>query len=383
MLQKAIKHKDDFALIAFFSVLVRIVAFFVLMSLPLHDHKGNVVSPLVEQKGIDTPFYQKAAQQYREFGFSILYTKTENFYKNPSTEYDGMSPLPIFPLLLILFDYQAGNTLPLATLYLVISCLLCIVWLSWLKNNGCPKIGLWLFTIIPNPIYFMLAVGTDLPFALLFSLFFVTYFSKEPKNKIWIISLLLLCFLRPNALSVAAFVVFDQVQKGINTQAKFKFFMFSLFVLGITVIGIFVLPYFLVYLDLSRDFTYFGISNAEYLTGIYSQLPKLLDIGFSFITFIFAKLLYFCGLRPSYSDISLPIVFLRSFVGIFLLPGIINIMFLKEKKLALLIILFMLPIFLGATQDRYHLAIFPILYFYGIQFYQLIWRRIIYRYHDQ
>ena len=370
-MNQLVYYLNKFSLIALASVLVRVAAFILFMFINLENHKGQVVSPLVEQKGIDTAFYQEAAEQYKTYGWSILYKKTEDFYKDPSTEYSGMSPMPLFPLLLILFDYQDGNTLPLALLYLIFCCILCLIWLRWLKDNGCPSIGLWLFTIIPNPIYFMVAVGTDLPFALLFSIFFVSYFSKNRNNAVWISALILLFLMRPNSISIGLFVILDQLLKDFNFGKTLKLITLSLMALIVTVLGVFSLPYFVVYLDLSKDFTYFGISNAEYINGIYTFLPDIVNKLFSIVTFIFAKILYFCGLRPSYSDISTEIVLIRAFVGIFLLPGLIYIFLSKKRSLQLLIFIYMLPIFIGATQDRYHLSIFPILYLYGIQLYEI------------
>lgn len=370
-MNQLVHYLNKFSVIALASVLVRVAAFILFMFINLENHKGQVVSPLVEQKGIDTAFYQEAAEQYKTYGWSILYKKTEDFYKDPSTEYSGMSPMPLFPLLLILFDYQDGNTLPLALLYLIFCCILCLIWLRWLKDNGCPSIGLWLFTLIPNPIYFMVAVGTDLPFALLFSIFFVSYFSKNRNNAVWISALILLFLMRPNSISIGLFVILDQLLKDFNFGKTLKLITLSLMALIVTVLGVFSLPYFVVYLDLSKDFTYFGISNAEYINGIYTFLPDIVNKLFSIVTFIFAKILYFCGLRPSYSDISTEIVLIRAFVGIFLLPGLIYIFLSKKRSLQLLIFIYMLPIFIGATQDRYHLSIFPILYLYGIQLYEI------------
>ena len=362
-------HK--FFVIAFASVLIRILAFIVFIYINLENHKGQIVSPLLEQQGIDTAFYQEAANQYKTYGWSILFKKTEDFYKDPSTEYSGMSPMPLFPLMLILFDYQDGNTLPLAILYLIFSCILCLIWLRWLKDNGCPTIGLWLFTIIPNPIYFMVAIGTDLPFALIFSIFFVSYFSKNKNNYVWILSLLLLFLMRPNSISIGIFVFLDQLIREFNFRKSAQFIILFLMALVVTIIAIFSLPYFLVYIDLSKDFTYFGITNAEYIDGIYAFLPDVVNKFFSMITFIFAKILYFCGLRPSYSDIPTEIVLIRAFVGIFLLPGLIYVFLSKNRSLQLLIFIYILPIFIGATQDRYHLSIFPILYLHGIQSYKI------------
>ena len=183
---------DKILVIAIASVAIRVVAFLFLMLFDVYDNKGNILSPLVEQHSIDTPFYQKTAEQYKNIGISILYSKIEDFYKNPNTDYDSMSAVPLFPLILIAFDYEENNTLPLAFLYLVFCCLTCIIWLSWLKENGCSTLGLWLFILIPNPIYYMVAIGTDLPFALLFSVFFVSYFSRTQKKSIWLTALFFL-----------------------------------------------------------------------------------------------------------------------------------------------------------------------------------------------
>ena len=369
------KYAENFLVIAVSAIVVRIVAFGLVMLFPIHSDNYNLVSPLIEHQGMDKHFYQKAADQYKTIGMSILYSKTEVFYKNPTTEYSGMSALPLFPLILIIFDYEQGNTIPLALAYLFFCCLMCLIWLRWLKDNGCSTLGLWLFIIVPNPIYYMLAIGTDLPFAVIFSVFFTTYFTKNKNNYMWIAALILLCLLRPNSISIGLFVILDQFLRGVNIENKLKLPLISVMALGVTIIGIFSLPYFVVYLDLSRDFTYFGVSNKEYIDGIFPKLPYILDKFLSIIVFLFAKLLYFCGLRPSYNpDLYLPLVFLRSFVGIFLLPGIIYIFLSNKWQLKQLTFLYILPFFMGATQDRYHLAIFPILYFYGLKQYEVIWK---------
>ena len=203
--------------------------------------------------------------------------------------------------------------------------------LIWLKENGCSTFGLWLFILIPNPIYFMLALGTDLPFALLFSVFFVSYFSKKQKKSIWLTAMFFLFLLRPNAVSVGLFVLVDQINRSLDKTKSLKLIFSFLILLGTLLLGVFSLPYFLVYFDLSRDFTYFGISNKEYFEGIYPNLMTAFDRILSFLTYLIAKILYFCGLRPSYSDIPIQILLLRSFVGIFLLPGLIYIFFTDKE----------------------------------------------------
>ena len=118
---------DKIFVIAIASIAIRVMAFFFVMFFNLYDDQGNRVSPLVEQLSIDTQFYKKAAEQYKDIGISILYSKTEDFYKDPNTDYDSMSPLPLFPLMLIAFDYEENNTLPLAFFYLILCCLTCII----------------------------------------------------------------------------------------------------------------------------------------------------------------------------------------------------------------------------------------------------------------
>ena len=80
------------------------------------------------------------------------------------------------------------------------------------------------------------------------------------------------------------------------------------------------------------------------------NLMNAFDHVLSFLTFLISKTLYFCGLRPSYSDIPTHILLLRSFVGIFLLPGLIYIFLSDKRDLKILIFLYILPIFIGAIR---------------------------------
>lgn len=368
-------YYNNFNILIGFSIIVRLTIFLLAMVFVINDHKGYVVSPLVVQKGIDTKFYQSAANHYKTIGISVLIEKTKAFYQapeiiveKPEASLSKISPLPLFPLTLIGFNYKTGNTLPLAIFYLFVSCILCYGWLKWLKQNNVPNWGLWTFAVIPNPVYFMLAISTDLLFAFLFFIFFVSYFNehRHSKNSFWIYSLIGMSLLRPNAISIILFVLWDKYFNDENSLIRDNRKLNLLIIVVTGILVVFTLPYFIYYVTFAKSFTYFGISNEEYLKGAFKAFPEVLDRIISLGSFILAKILYFVGLRPSYSDIPMHMLFLRSFVGIFLLPGFFYLYFYGDKRIKYLFSLYILPIFLGATQDRYHLPVMPILYFYGI-----------------
>jgi hypothetical protein len=369
----------DLNFIISFAILLRILVFILAIFINPQDQKKNSLSPLVEQKGIDTPFYQKAAEQYKNYGLTIIYKKTKSFLdelladssKASSVEPSEMSPLPLFPLTLIAFDYKQGNTLPLAILYLIMSIAFCIIWLKWLSENGLPKWSLWVFTIIPSPIYYMLAISTDMMFAFFFSIFFTSYFRTKNKENyyVWIFALICMTFLRPNVISVILFILFDKLffsKKKLNIKST-QFIFLAVAIL--TTLALVSLPYFLVPIGHNLEIDYFGIQHSEYFSGIFNELPHFLNKIISVISLILAKVFYFVGLRPSWSEIPDYILFIRSFTGIFLLPGILYLYIKGDIRIKILFGFFILPILLVVTQDRYNLPVFPILYFYGVIFF--------------
>jgi len=363
-----------------FAIFFRILVFILAIFINPQDQKKNSLSPLVEQKGIDTPFYQKAAEEYKNYGLRIIYKKTKFFLdelsadpsKASSVEPSKMSPLPLFPLTLIAFDYKQGNTLPLAILYLIMSIAFCIIWLKWLSEKGLPKWSLWIFTIIPGPIYYMLAISTDLMFALFFSIFFTSYFKTNNKEKdyVWIFALICMTFLRPNVISVILFVLFDKIffsKKTLNIKnIKFIFLANATFIIW----AIKSFHYFLVFIGHNLNIDYFGIQHSEYFEGIFNELPQFLNKVISVISLTLAKVFYFVGIRPSWSEIPGYVLFIRSFAGVFLLPGIIYLYIKGDTRIKILFSFFILPILLVVTQDRYNLPVLPILYFYGIIFFK-------------
>ena len=124
------------------------------------------------------------------------------------------------------------------------------------------------------------------------------------------------------------------------------------------------------------DTQYFGIRSSEYIAGMIGILPTWLDLLVSWGALAGAKVLYFVGLRPSYGETTMTLVFVRAAAGLVLLPGLIHIIFAMPRRQKLFVALFCLPIFLGPAQDRYNLPIFPLLFLHGALAYQALYKRL-------
>ena len=72
---------DKIFVIAIASIAIRVMAFFFVMFFNLYDDQGNRVSPLVEQLSIDTQFYKKAAEQYKDIEYLFYIPKPKIFTK--------------------------------------------------------------------------------------------------------------------------------------------------------------------------------------------------------------------------------------------------------------------------------------------------------------
>jgi hypothetical protein len=138
----------------------------------------------------------------------------------------------------------------------------------------------------------------------------------------------------------------------------------------------YLFPYFATEMSKVVSFKYFGIEETRYLHGLIPELFSWVDLPLSWTTLIAAKSAYFVGLRPSHAGIATPWLVLRSAAGLILLPGLVYGLFFASRRQRLFIWVFVFPIFLSSTQDRYNLAIQPLLFYFGILAYQDIWSRI-------
>ena len=100
-------------------------------------------------------------------------------------------------------------------------------------------------------------------------------------------------------------------------------------------------------------------------------VPAWISQPLSWLLFAISKLMHAVGLRPSYASVDAWLVVARALPGLLFMPGLIYLFFAAEKFERWFVFCFMLPIFIGASQERYLLALTPILLLWGV----LAWSR--------
>jgi hypothetical protein len=363
------------------AISARLVVYFGSMVWPIPNESLMPVSPLHTQVYLDFRFYLQSLEQYRSLSFLELLDKFISFYQRPFNEQFGhIIAGPVFPGLVGIFDYNPKNTLPLATFYLGTSCVLSFVWLKYLDANGVGFIWLIGLALAPNPIWFTLIVSPDILFAALVAFFHYFYFKKGRKftdGVFWLGFLLLILLTRPNGYSILLFVFIDfgyrlvRGDKDSLPGAAFFAILMALFAL-------YLYPYFITEARKTvSDAIFFGLKASNYRSGLFSDLPRFLDVTISWIMLAAVKLLYFVGLRPTYGDTSWWLVLFRAGAGAILLPGLIFVAFKAPRREQLFLAIFFLPIFFGPTQDRYNLPLFAILFRYGSIVWDYLFARLL------
>lgn len=359
------------------AVVSRVTVFITALIWPIANERGEPVSPALSQAYFDFQFYLESLARYSGSWLEIA-KEFVQFYQAPFSA--PVIPLisgPVFPLLMDLFGYGPGNHLPLAIFYLIISCSLAAAWLVWLSRKGVGWGWLIVFALIPNPIWFTLVISPDLLFAALFAIFFFLYFeSSQTKLHVagWVATLILMLLLRPNGFSVLLFVSAHAGWNLIRSR-KIEFRRLVLVLTLVVIFGLYLYPYFLSEMQKAGGIlTYFGYTPAEYIDGVFQAFPRWLDLPLSWLALIGSKLVYFVGLRPSYGVTDPTLVLARGAAGVFLLPGLLWLFAKGRRSEMAMIVLYCAPILLGPAQDRYYLAIYPILFLYGVRFYEGVWR---------
>jgi hypothetical protein len=358
----------------------RFALFFGSMAVPIPNEQGLPVSPLTANSAIDLGYYLWA----RDTLFGESQVVIEYFRRIISGDLSGnyFLPGPIFPGLLQLFDYGPDHTIALSSLYLILSIILVTVWLWWLGRNKVAQYWLYVFALLPTPYWFMLNVSTDLLFALIICAFWLLWFDKFFQHSHRMIGaaflLILAALLRPNSMSLLLFMIVDitiwEIAWAKGPNARRMGIYFAAFILVLTVVfAIFFSPYFWIVVEGSSIVSYFGVSSNTYVDGLWPALPDFANLGLSWIALFGAKMLYASGIRPSFGDTLLPLVFLRMLPGLVVLPGLFWVFVRASWRERVFVSIFLAPIILGVTQDRYVLPIQPILFFYGTK----AWRDFI------
>lgn len=347
------------------AIIIRLLVFIITAQYPIQADSGNLISPSLAS-GTDLSFYQD--KKHEIASRSAGWLSTDNLVGSESSR--RMDPGPLFPALLLVFKYHHGNSWPLAILFLTGSICLVLSWIKWLDEQGLSLSWLIAFALFPNTIYYMICVGTELPFSIIFAAFFFAYFQPQwTKRHIvtWATMLLLLLLTRPNAVSVALFVITDLIILRYCKGGLKKSGFYIILIAAALIFGARYYPYFVAVYEGALTKTFFGIPAYQYLEGIFPVLPEWMNRICSWLILILAKTLYFVGLRPSYSDVSTIYVLMRGLPGLLLLPGLIYVFWKGERRHQMLTAFFLLPILMVGAQDRYNMPIQPLLFFYGVK----------------
>ena len=351
------------------ALLARLAVFFYLIAFPMANETGNLVSPMIFQLGSDYSFYFDSLEIYQG-SFSDFFTHVMKTFDAPfSNLYKFVTSGPVLPILFMVFSYSAGNTLPLSIATLAVGTITAWLWIVWLHRRDVRLVWLLVFAILPNPIWYQINNSLDTYHALFVALFAITFLGGEANRARVAMGLgagTLATLAKPNGLPLIVFILVDIVLHHSTT----KFWLKAAFMLSaaaiVAIFFLFYMTYLIAFLESSSHFKFFGVPYASYLTGMYDALPTILELPLSWLSLIVVKILYLVGLRPSYGITPFDIVLIRSAPGLILLPGLLWLLFKRPRRVALFILIFLIPPFLGATQERYLLPIMPIVFYYSV-----------------
>ena len=282
-----------------------------------------------------------------------------------------LKPGPILPTLLGLAGYEENRQL-LALFYLIAGSLLGWHWSQCIRDRG---EHLWLQILcacFPALVYYSFLVSTDLLYACLIALWLVgaraVLENKAGALTASGIAMLLLLLARPNSLALLP-VMSIMVWR----VKSFKFwFLWSLFwgFAGVYML-IYYLPYYWVHDSNAGGTHYWGILPSEYYKGLWTGVPAWISQPISWLLFAVSKLMHAVGLRPSYASVDTWLMIARALPGLLFLPGLVYLFFAAQWFERWFVFFFMVPIFVGASQERYLLALTPILLLWGVR----AWRK--------
>ena len=278
-----------------------------------------------------------------------------------------LKPGPIFPMLIELAGYDKNRYL-LSWIYQIAGALLGWHWFKLISDRG---EALWLQVVsacFPALVYYSFLVSTDLLYACLIALWLVGA-RGVLENKAGALSysgviMFLLLLARPNSLALIPMMsLLAWKVKSIKV-----WLLWSLFWGGVGVyMLIYYLPYYWVHDTNAGATHYWGFFPSDYYKGLWTDLPACISQPFSWLLFVISKLMHAVGLRPSYASVDTWLVVVRALPGLVFLPGLIYLFFTGQWFEKWFVFFFMLPVFIGASQERYLLALTPILLLWGVR----------------
>ena len=278
-----------------------------------------------------------------------------------------LKPGPIYPMLVGLAGYEESRNL-LSWSYQIAGALLGWHWSKFLRDRGEP---LWLQILcacFPALVYYSFLVSTDLLYACLIALWLVgaraVLDNKAGALSAAGVAMLLLLLARPNSLALLPMMCL----LAWRVKSFKTWLLLSLFwvVVGLYML-IYYLPYYWVHDSNAGATHYWGLLPSEYYKGLWTEAPAWISQPLSWLLFAISKLMHAVGLRPSYASIDAWLVVARALPGLVFMPGLIYLFFAAEKFERWFVFFFMLPIFIGASQERYLLALTPFWLLWGVR----------------
>ena len=246
-------------------------------------------------------------------------------------------------------------------------------WAKQLRDRG---EALWLQLLcacFPALVYYAFLVSTDLLYACLIAVWLIcarAVLEGKSMSYSWTsAAMILLLLARPNSLALLP-IMSLLAFKGKSFRAWFSWSFFW------AAVGVYMLIYYLPYYwvhDSNADVThYWGLLPSDYYKGLSTGIYAWISQPISWILFAVSKLMHAVGLRPSYSSVDTWLVIARALPGVLFLPGLVYLFFAAHWFERWFVFLFMVPIFVGDSQERYLLALTPILLLWGVR----AWRKI-------
>jgi hypothetical protein len=381
-------HKNAVALLMLV-LLSRIIALLVFDQWDVINDSGLAIKPFGNPAYLDYEAYRLHIHSaWGEFTRPFLFLQYVFIDIEEAWEWlhrQKFKPGPLFPELLKLWGYEENRT-PLALLYLLFGCGLGWVWalfMAWRKMGFIMQV---LASCFPALLYYSFLVSTDLLYAVFMAIFYDTKWAVILRKQgawIWCMCALLLSVLiRPNALSMIP-ILFIVLALDSTMKCWTKLIFLILWSLISLYMFIYYLPYFWLYERHSEGLAYWGINSQQFHEGFFSDWPIWLNQAMSIVLFGLSKLTYSVGLRPSYAELSFWLTFARACPAVLLLPGLIYGFFRGHWFDRIFVFFFLLPLYFGAAQERYLLAVTPILMLWGSKFYITLWNNFNPKYYKE
>jgi hypothetical protein len=353
------------------TIISRLCAILIFEGANIFNDSGVSIKLGGEPAFLDYPLYKNSVSNAwseitRPLKFCALFI--ENWYDAFAwLKAQPLKPGPIYPMLISLSGYEESRNL-LSWAYQISGALLGLHWAKCLSDRG---VTFWLQILcacFPALIYYSFLVSTDLLYACMIALWLVGARAVlENKTGAWNaagIAMFLLLLARPNALALLPMMSF----LAWRVKSFKSWIMWSLFwgLVGVYML-IYYLPYYWVHESNAGATHYWGYLPSDYYRGLWTEVPSWISQPLSWLLFAVSKLMHAVGLRPSYVSIDAWLVVARALPGLLFLPGLIYLFFAAEKFERWFVFFFMLPIFIGASQERYLLALTPILLLWGVR----------------